>query len=730
MIQGVIFVLAKVLTPSPLSYHLTDSFYDFSTSTSTETDMASKVSYSFGYSWYKGEVAREERENVKKTSKKRYIVSSMRIERYYSSIREDRSFMTDDSLVLLNNKDYVGFFKACGPTYIRGIRRAQEVVTFFIFESQSEDSSKSHAQSIQVSSWWGSGSSNRNKTSKNKSESQSTRIIIQGYGLGLAEDGGESLVAQSLADYHAAMKFAFKTMTTLDGDSINIGMVYGMEVVPWVENTVFQISTGLADEVVELPLAKSLIPRAYKRLDPTNTVFDNSDRESYRCKEQTFEIDMYGYCCEFESLYDYAASEYDGENPATKVCRPMRQLEPVFLKDNMVANGEFVARLDRSVRYKLNQLSTLERCISAVKSIPVRYDWNLLEPQAQVKFDGVVDIDFSVFELKMALDPFDDHAMFEHMAKELDEFLDRFIQPCYNAIFGGNVGTTPETSVSYFMAMPWHSHKECTKLSCLGSSMRWDRSNPDGGCIPSMISGKDSPNFNTGETDCKKQLINGEVRCVHEAAELTDHHENTVNCWKATVPRGRVDFFMEQFCLPSIRAEKLPQKAIDALLKAKATKCSGPVAKSMNVALGKPTKQSNILYHRGGSGYPSNAVDGNTDGAYHRRSVSHTGYDPKKDGTIKPWWYVDLEAEFEIIEIFVYPRTDYIGARNRDFKLTILKEGNVVFTYVHSGIPTEKVTVPNLSNGVRGDKVRIELPETGYRVLQLAEVEVYNRYFD
>ena len=59
----------------------------------------------------------------------------MRIERYYSSVREDVTPLSNDARTLIEQQDYIGFFKACGPAYVRGIRRAQEVSAIFIFKS-------------------------------------------------------------------------------------------------------------------------------------------------------------------------------------------------------------------------------------------------------------------------------------------------------------------------------------------------------------------------------------------------------------------------------------------------------------------------------------------------------------------------------------------------------------------------------------------------------------------
>ena len=63
-------------------------------------------------------------------------------------------------------------------------------------------------------------------------------ISILGYSLGLDTEGASTLVANNLDEYHEVMKFAFRSFTRNE-NSRNIGMVYGMELVPWVTATLF-----------------------------------------------------------------------------------------------------------------------------------------------------------------------------------------------------------------------------------------------------------------------------------------------------------------------------------------------------------------------------------------------------------------------------------------------------------------------------------------------------------
>ena len=525
------------------------------------------MGYSFGYWWFKANVKAESSSNSKTESKTRYISSIMRIERYYASLMEEVSPINAAALELMNRQDYVGFFKACGPNYIRGIRRAQEVTAILEFKSNSQETASQYAYNVQVQSgWWNQRYSRGfDSSSKFNSISNSLKITILGYGLGLSEEGSESLIATSLAEYNEVMKFAYRSMVR-SKNGVHIGQVYGIEVVPWVENVQFQVASGLQDEVIEIPLPRSLIPRAYRQSDPSDNDFVRTERDLFKCKSPEYLIDKYGYCCEPDALYNKAEEEYDADEPEARVCRPLRSLDKSMVKENMISNGEFVARLDRSLRFRTNQLNTLEKCISAARAIPERFDFHVLKDQDTVQYTNGTDaIEITPYELKLALDPFKDYRLVKHMAQELDEFMEMFYQPCLAALFGTNIGRGSDTEPSYFMAYPWYTHSECSKLSCFGNSMRWDRRSGEGGCIPSLISGSTAMSYDWNDSNCAKSIEKGDDSCKYDSEDLYNFHSDVVACWSETLPAGRIDYFMQQFCMPEITTKKISQEQEDKL---------------------------------------------------------------------------------------------------------------------------------------------------------------------
>ena len=513
------------------------------------------------------------------------VTASMRIERYYSSVREEVSPLANDAAAILDAEDYVGFFKACGPNYVRGIRRVQEVTAIFSFQSQSLETARQFSASMKTAAAGFVGGAviavsamaQASGKEKFKTASSSLMIKILGFGCGLGADGSETFVATKMEQYEAVMKYAFKAMTRNE-DADHVGMVYGIEIVPWVHNTAFQVAAKLGDQTILIPMPRSMIPRAKLRVSPFTTWSDNNNnRDDYRCKDSTFFIDKYGYCCELTQLYDPVALSYTGASAdqTTHVCRPFTQLDPSLIKDNMSNNGEFVSRLDAAMRYRLTSLAQLEKCVSAVHAIPEVFQYNYLKSQDAVKYDSVIPTQVTLMELKMAVDPQSDYMIVKHVAKEIDEWVEMFYSRCYAAIYGTNVGQSPDVDVSYFMAYPWYSHDECMHLSCISSTMRWDRVNE--GCVPSLLSGTTSQVYpsssSTTQDDiddvfCARNIDDFENNsCKYSREELEELQAQTSSCWN-NLPITNIDYMLTNFCLPQVTMEEPEDRKICDIRKA------------------------------------------------------------------------------------------------------------------------------------------------------------------
>jgi len=561
--QSTCLMVDEVTTPS---FNYDYKFNDFSSSSKLEVGFGAKSESSFSSGIIDGEMKAEVKMNSKSSSSRRYIVAVMKIQRYYSSVREELSPLSEDALTLLDTQDYIGFFKSCGPNYVRSIRRAQELTAIFSFTSSSSSMSTEFSASVKASGGGRGVEGSLASKSKFSSISKDLTIKIVGFGLGLNNEGSTTLVSSTLEEYNEVMKFAYISFTQSE-DSHNIGMVFGMEIVPWVDNTAFQVASKLLDEEVEIPLPRSLIPKSLLRADRTPiTTFDNTEtfRGTVVCKEPFHEIDRYGYCCEITMLFNTSSQEYsqttDNGNSTPSVfktmCKPVRKLDKSVVKNNMANNGEFVAHLDSVVRYRLNQLFTMEKCLTSVNSYDSTYDYHILKAQDSVKYDANIEVKYTVLRLKMALDPTQDYGLITALGKELDEFIEMYYSPCVAELFGSNVGSNPDVEPQYFMAYGWLTHDACAHLTCLADNMRWDR--VLGGCTVGLMTGTVFASTGTDATSVNCAKDNDETstappKCKHPEVDLKAFQDKANDCWEidSVVPY----YLMEHFCMPQLTGE-------------------------------------------------------------------------------------------------------------------------------------------------------------------------------
>ncbi|MCC6724905.1 MAG: discoidin domain-containing protein [Saprospiraceae bacterium] len=133
-----------------------------------------------------------------------------------------------------------------------------------------------------------------------------------------------------------------------------------------------------------------------------------------------------------------------------------------------------------------------------------------------------------------------------------------------------------------------------------------------------------------------------------------------------------------------------------------------------NIAQFKPAKQINTFE----GGHANKAVDGNTDGNWGNRSLTHT------HGVESPWWEVNLLQQYDISSITIYNRTDGVQERLDNFTIRVSEEpfeyndGGVVFNDDGAWFSGSRT----FQGDARGQYIRIHLNGNG--ILSLAEVVV------
>ncbi|XP_019636942.1 PREDICTED: uncharacterized protein LOC109479413 isoform X2 [Branchiostoma belcheri] len=147
-----------------------------------------------------------------------------------------------------------------------------------------------------------------------------------------------------------------------------------------------------------------------------------------------------------------------------------------------------------------------------------------------------------------------------------------------------------------------------------------------------------------------------------------------------------------------------------------AADCVSYCTAGVNLALGKPTAQSSTEH----GGVAKRAVDGNTDGDYHRGSCTHT------NNQGRPWWRVDLGRSQAIDTVVVFNRQDCCQGRLNNFRVHVGDSPTVTSNPQcggNHGVTSgrQKITVD--CTGRSGRYVGISLPT--YEILTLCEVRVY-----
>jgi len=292
---------------------------------------------------------------------------------------------------------------------------------------------------------------------------------------------------------------------------------------------------------------------AFNKADLT-AAYATADRADFSCKDPSYKIDMYGYCCEREALYVAADYAYNYTTPADTICRPVRNLDKAIVKNNMAANAEFVARLDAAVQSRFNQIGTLEKCVSAANMIPSKWDEYYLKPQGSVKFDKDYEGEVTLGNLTTYVDPTGDYGLVNHMGDELDEWMDMYYQPCLASLYGKNIGVSSDVEVAYFMAYPWHTHAECTRLTCLSDSMRWNRAEEK--CTDSLIVGSGVASFNTAtDAYCSYDVDMGGASqiCKYPTSDISTFQGEAQTAWGAD---AKIDYIIDYFCMPVVSGKK------------------------------------------------------------------------------------------------------------------------------------------------------------------------------
>mmetsp|Transcript_37412 Transcript_37412/g.87253 ORF Transcript_37412/g.87253 Transcript_37412/m.87253 type:complete len:559 (-) Transcript_37412:188-1864(-) len=236
------------------------SYNTFSASKGTESDCPSGCCGStclntfndiFGdtiaYEGVKADMEEAAKEKATENGYTHNVFGHLVVHRYYKTLDGSKAELQDQVAAMLQRSDWLGMVMICGPHYVRGIRRQSEVVFTISYTTATSDPDEDYNNVIMTSmdsmsldygndpetgmnsEYPGKRSQLNNVKLDSYASKDRTTITVRGYGLNLSSG---SFVGTSVESYASAMSAAFLMMT----GSPNTGVVFSIEIVPWINN--------------------------------------------------------------------------------------------------------------------------------------------------------------------------------------------------------------------------------------------------------------------------------------------------------------------------------------------------------------------------------------------------------------------------------------------------------------------------------------------------------------
>ena len=375
------------------SYNYDYSFMKFDhTGTSTEKDtssFSSSVSSSFWVGKVEANYDRSSESTTTTDTKKTTIVAKMSMERYYDSIDDTTAELSPHAMSLINKKDLIGFYKACGTGFIRSIRRTNEVVAVFTLESTSvsklEEASSSFSLTGETKGFWyvppikASVGYDSTSSSSSKNDDVKLTIEIQAFGIGLNKENDSSLIATGLSEFRKTMEYAFRSMQSND-----IGIVKGVEIVRWVDNLQFQ--NAVEFESIKVKEFKQLTYEGFqKKCEECLASGDCTDFNGFdKCEGRQLKTE---YNNQVAVLRDGDTVDMDSnlavektENGRAKVADGTEVKHKAIVKMIQTMNSQFVADLHTQADALNLLIKEITQCQAELESLIINNRKNYYRP--------------------------------------------------------------------------------------------------------------------------------------------------------------------------------------------------------------------------------------------------------------------------------------------------------------------------------------------------------------
>eukprot|EP00588_Corethron_pennatum_P002832 CAMPEP_0194290022 /NCGR_PEP_ID=MMETSP0169-20130528/40402_1 /TAXON_ID=218684 /ORGANISM="Corethron pennatum, Strain L29A3" /LENGTH=499 /DNA_ID=CAMNT_0039037497 /DNA_START=14 /DNA_END=1513 /DNA_ORIENTATION=+ len=219
----------NLTTKDPPSYDLDYYFNQVHSIATIKSDLNERISSAQGYEWLLQEI-KTDPDNTAHGVYTHYVIAVISTQLRDKGVVD--SSMTRDAKQMLNKKDYVGFFRACGPSYITAIKKSSELMAIFSYDSEMEVIDERFVLGVMLDTTKVIQGENFKNTDI-ISSAQNMHIRLRAVGLSLDDTNNNQKndmkwSLKSMEEYFDTARYALEAMKTN-----NAGVSTGFDVIPW-----------------------------------------------------------------------------------------------------------------------------------------------------------------------------------------------------------------------------------------------------------------------------------------------------------------------------------------------------------------------------------------------------------------------------------------------------------------------------------------------------------------
>jgi len=274
-LQSLCYKSVDVTVPS---YDLQYTFQDIEEGWQSSYSYDVSTSASYSYWFLKANVTGHTSGSGENKRFYHYIYAKIDLDSYYNSLNEATSEMSDSAVKLLEERDVVGFFDACGPYYVRSIGRHSSFLALLRYSTEENKRDLAYEGSLkaELKGFFSSGSVDVSTSVKNSSAHQKKQLNITIWAQGLGKDKLANLIPTDIESFKKTVQESILTM-----QDANTGIITSLEIVPWIENTDFQQYLKLEKEEQRLKYREKKTIMANSEIIAEIDRIDRSQMDAY-----------------------------------------------------------------------------------------------------------------------------------------------------------------------------------------------------------------------------------------------------------------------------------------------------------------------------------------------------------------------------------------------------------------------------------------------------------------